>query len=93
MISDHCSSSRRSVVKSLVGGSLPRNAQIEPSEPGGSRWVLLGPGTDDLTRERVAADRERLVKAGYAAGLLPDGDAAGPPAETLCRWVSLLGLL
>lgn len=77
----------------LVGGSLPRTAQIEPSEPGGSPWVLLGPGADDLTRERVATDRERLAKAGYAAGLLPDGNAVGPPAETLCRWVSLLGLL
>jgi serine protease Do len=77
----------------LVEAALPRQAEIKPAEPGAARWVLLGPGTDDEARARVARDRARLEQAGYPAGLLEPAPAGAPPADLLCRWVSLLGLL
>ncbi|MDA0255119.1 MAG: hypothetical protein O3A18_09595, partial [Planctomycetota bacterium] len=67
--------------------------------PAAARWILLGPGRDEPTQQRVAADQARLERAGHTAGRLPVAAAAGeavagqPPADLLCRWVSLLGLL
>jgi len=81
----------------LVDASLPRRASITPAAPGAARWVLLGPGRDEATRQRVTADRQRLEQAGHAAGGTqpePAADEAGePPADLLCRWANLLGLL
>ncbi len=77
----------------LVGGTLPQRATIEPARPGGSRWVLLGPGRDQATSGRVETDRLRLERAGHAATILPDDTGGMPPTDLLCRWVSLLGLL
>ena len=72
----------------LLDSPLPRQAKIDPAEPGRSRWVLFGAA--DSTR--IAADRGRLEKAGYAVGGIPI-PADGPPAELLCRWVESLGML
>jgi hypothetical protein len=77
----------------LVEAALPRRAELEPAEPGAAWWVLLGPGADEQARERVARDRARLEQAGYPAGLLEPAPAGVPPADLLCRWVTLLGLL
>jgi serine protease Do len=81
----------------LVDAALPRRASLTPAAPGAARWILLGPGRDDATRQRVEADRARLSAAGHAVGLLPaepkTDEAAAPPAELLCRWAALLGLL
>jgi hypothetical protein len=81
----------------LVETALPRRATVTPAAPGAAQWILLGPGRDDETRQRVTFDRARLVKAGHAVGILP-GEPAGeeavpPPADLLCRWAALLGLL
>jgi len=89
----------RGIGVALVDAPLPRRAAIEPATPAAARWILLGPGRDEPTRQRVAADQARLERAGHTAGLLPLAAAAGeavagqPPADLLCRWVSLLGLL
>jgi serine protease Do len=81
----------------LVEAALPQRATVAPAAPGAARWILLGPGRDDATRQRVEADRSRLSQAGHAVGVLPiepaPDDAAAPPAELLCRWAALLGLL
>jgi len=81
----------------LVDAALPRRATVTPATPGAAQWILLGPGRDDATRQRVARDRGRLVQAGHAVGILPAASTAaeadGPPAELLCRWAALLGLL
>lgn len=71
--------------------SLPRQAQIRSVEPGAGLWVLLGQGRGDAAR-LVEDDRRRLEAAGITVGTLPvAGDA--PPADVLCGWVTLLGLL
>jgi serine protease Do len=76
----------------LVGAALPRAAAVQPSEPGRTRWVLIGPGGADDVGRRVTADRRRLEAAGFPVGTIAaEGDA--PPADTLCRWNVLLGLL
>jgi serine protease Do len=77
----------------LVRSSLPRRADVTPAQPGAGWWFLLGPGADDAGRQRVAEDSERLRKAGYSVGVLGDVDSDTPPADLLCRWVSMLGLL
>jgi serine protease Do len=81
----------------LVDASLPQRAAVVPAAPGAARWILLGPGRDEATQRRVAADRDRLSRSGHAVGLLPAepaaDEAAPPPAELLCRWAALLGLL
>jgi hypothetical protein len=81
----------------LVETALPRRATVTPAAPGAAQWILLGPGRDDETRQRVTFDRARLVKAGHAVGILPGEPAAEeavpPPADLLCRWAALLGLL
>ena len=70
---------------------LPRQASVRPAEPGASPWVLLGQGRGDLARQ-IEGDRRRLEAAGITVGTLPvNGDAL--PAEDLCSWVNLLGLL
>ncbi len=77
----------------LVGSALPRRADVAPAEPGTGWWILLGPGEDDPGRQRITEDAQRLQKAGYPVGLLSDIDSETPPADLLCRWVSMLGLL
>jgi serine protease Do len=77
----------------LVGSALPRRADVAPAEPGAGWWVLLGPGDDDTGRQRITEDSQRLRNAGYPVGLLGDIDTDSPPADLLCRWVSMLGLL
>jgi len=86
----------------LFEASLPRQAAVPPTEPSWSPWVLLERGRDagpaaDLAR-RLAADRARLNEAGYTVGTVPaatgdDPPADGLPADGLCAWVTLLGLL
>lgn len=76
----------------LLDAGLPRQAAIEPSEPGRSRWVIFGvPLTGGPPK--VDADRATLGKNGYQVGVLPEVLGDGPPAEELCRWVESLGLL
>jgi serine protease Do len=77
----------------LVGQALPRRVDLRPAEPGAGWWVLLGPGDDDPGRQRVTEDSQRLQKAGYSVGLLSAIDSDTPPADLLCRWVTMLGLL
>jgi serine protease Do len=77
----------------LVGQALPRRAEVTPAQPGAGWWVLLGPGADDSSRQRVAEDSQQLQKAGYPVGHLDDLDSNAPPADLLCRWASMLGLL
>jgi dienelactone hydrolase len=77
----------------LVGSPLPRTATVQPATPNAGRWVLLGPGHDDAAQQRVAVDCLRLERAGHAVGLLSDADGEGVPADLLCRWATLLGLL
>jgi serine protease Do len=77
----------------LVSQALPRRAGVTPAQPGAGWWVLLGPGADDAGRQRIAEDSQRIQKAGYPVGLIDDIDSDAPPADLLCRWVSMLGLL
>lgn len=76
----------------LLDSALPRQAAIEPAEPGRSRWVLFGQSADQAL-PRLAADRQRLADNGFPAGMLGEmlGDAV--PAESLCAWVECLGVL
>lgn len=75
----------------LLDAVLPRQAKISPAEPGRTRWVLLGPPEGDRAR-RLEEDRARLVAAGIPLGDVV-ADGAGPPADLLCRWVRVLGML
>lgn len=76
----------------LLDSALPRQATIEPAEPGRSRWVLFGQSADQAL-PRLAADRQRLTDNGFPVGMLGEmlGDAV--PAESLCAWVECLGVL
>ncbi|RLS29775.1 MAG: PDZ domain-containing protein [Planctomycetota bacterium] len=76
----------------LLDATLPRQATIQPTEPGRSRAVLFGtvPGGPVA---KVDADRRKLEEAGYPVGLLPELVGDGLPVETLCSWVESLGLL
>jgi len=65
----------------VVDAPLPAAALPAVAGPGEARWIMLGGGP---------ADRRRLEDAGHVVGQVPDDGLA--PA-TLCRWVSLLGLL
>ena len=81
----------------IIDSTLPRQATVEPAEPGRSRWVLFGgaapaAGAAPLS-PRAEADRRRLEEAGFAAGTLPMGQEGGPPAAALAAWVEALGLL
>jgi hypothetical protein len=80
----------------LIDSALPRQATIEPAEPGRSRWVLFGTAANDGAADvspRMEADRRRLDEAGSAAGTLPMGQGGRVPAATLAAWVESLGLL
>ena len=76
----------------IIESSLPRQATIEPAEPGGGRWVLFGYSAAQPPT-RLEADRRRLEENGFPVGVLSEiaGDAV--PAEKLCGWVESLGLL
>lgn len=76
----------------VIEAALPRATKLEPPEPGRSRWVLMGQGGEGDTARRIAADRRRLEAAGFPVGTVV-ADAAAPPADLLCRWNVLLGLL
>jgi serine protease Do len=76
----------------VIDAALPRAAKVEAAEPGRSRWVLLGQGDEGPLAPRIAADRQRLEAAGFPVGTVATA-AAGPPADLLCRWNVLLGLL
>jgi len=75
----------------LLDATLPRQATIQPTEPGQTRWVLFG-SSPGAALGRVDDDRRRLSAAGYPVGLLPElvGDLIQP--ETLCSWVEALGV-
>jgi serine protease Do len=81
----------------LIDATLPRQAAIEPAEPGRSRWVLLGSGADAAgvvqLSPRVEADRRRLEEAGYPTATLAVEQGGGVPAALLAAWVEALGLL
>lgn len=76
----------------IIDASLPRQASIEPVDPSRWKWVLFGAAAGAERPPRVDADRRRLTEAGYPVGDLP-GAAAGPPADPLCRFAAVLGLL
>jgi serine protease Do len=76
----------------VIDAALPRTAEVVPAEPGRSRWVLMGQGGEGDSGRSIAADRRRLEAAGFPVGTVPaEGDA--PPADLLCRWNVMLGLL
>ena len=78
----------------ILDAALPRQAAVEAAEPGRFRWVLFDPPrTYGKVPPRIEADRERLLRAGYDVGLLPERDATTLPVETLCSFVEALGLL
>lgn len=81
----------------LIDSTLPRQAVVEPAEPGRSRWVLFGTAADAAAAaqlsSRVEADRRRLEASGVAAGTLPMTPGAAVPAATLAAWAEALGLL
>jgi acetyl esterase/lipase len=81
----------------LIEATLPRQAAVEPAEPGRSRWVLFGNAVNDKAAAqlapRITSDRRRLEEAGFATGTLPLDQAAGTPAAALAAWVEALGLL
>jgi hypothetical protein len=52
----------------------------------------MGQGGEGDAGRGIAADRRRLEAAGFPVGTVPaQGDA--PPADLLCRWNVMLGLL
>lgn len=71
----------------VVDASLPAVTPVTAA-PGEARWILLGGGEP---ASRVLAERRRLEDAGHVVGDL--GVTAESSPATLCRWVSLLGLL
>ena len=81
----------------LIDAPLPRQATVEPAEPGRSRWVLFGTVADAAAAAhlspRVEADRRRLAAAGFAVGTLPVTQGEGVPTALLAAWVEALGLL
>lgn len=79
----------------LIDAGLPRQATIEPVEPGRSRWVVFGTTAADPSgaEGRRAADRRRLEDAGYVAGSLPATDAGELPVAAIAAWVEALGCL
>ena len=77
----------------IIDAGLPRQATIEPVEPGRGKWLLFG-GKDAAATARMEADRRRLERAGHLVGTLTvDAAEAPPPAATLCGWVDSLGVL
>jgi serine protease Do len=77
----------------IVDASLPRQASIEPVEPGRSRWVLFGTTSGQATA-RVEDDRRRLEQAGFTAGTMAvEQGGAVAVAPLLAAWVEALGTL
>jgi serine protease Do len=77
----------------ILDAGLPRQATIEPVEPGRGKWLLFG-GRDAAAVARMETDRRRLERAGHLVGTLPvDAADAPPPAASLCGWVESLGVL
>lgn len=76
----------------LLDSALPRQAAIEPAEPGRSRWVLFGQSADQAL-PRLAADRQKLTDNGFPVGMLGEMPGDAVPAEALCAWVESLGVL
>jgi len=76
----------------LIDSALPRQAVIEPTEPGRSRWVVFGAALTE-TAAKIDADRAALDAKGYQVGVLPDVLGEDVPADELCRWVEALGLM
>jgi len=93
MVAEALGASVRGVA--LIDSTLPRQATVEPVEPGRSRWVLFGAAADQAAAlaARVEADRRRLEEAGFTAGTLPGVQAEAVPAAALVAWVEALGLL
>ncbi|MFM8735716.1 MAG: PDZ domain-containing protein [Pirellulales bacterium] len=89
LVADRLGAACRGVA--VADAVLPRGVDVPPAEPGAARWVLLGGG--EPVAARIADDRARLMRAGHDVGSLPSGEDRGPPADLLCRWASLLGLL
>ena len=81
----------------LIDSALPRQATIEPAEPGRSRWALFGSSAEATAAgtlpARIEVDRRRLDEAGFAAGTLPVEPGGQVPAAVLAAWVEALGLL
>ncbi len=76
----------------ILDATLPRQAIVEPAEPGGSRSVLLSRSSTQPV-PKLDADRKRLEEAGYPVGILPDLVGDSIPTEILCGWVESLGVL
>ncbi|NBW97317.1 MAG: hypothetical protein EBR28_11455 [Planctomycetia bacterium] len=76
----------------LLDAALPRQAEIEPTEPGRSRWVLFAKSLTGAPA-KLDADQRALESNGYQVGLVPEVLGDVPPAEELCRWVEALGVL
>lgn len=78
----------------MLDSDLPRQARVDPAEPGRTRWVLFGaPREKGRVPPRIEADRTRLVDAGYDVGILPERPEGSIPCETLCGFVEALGVL
>ena len=79
----------------LVDAALPRQAKVEPAEPGRSRWVVFGGAIEPQSplAARIEADRQRLREAGMAVGDLPVVPGVGTPPAVVTAWVEALGLL
>lgn len=89
LVADRLGAACRGVA--VADAALPRSVDVAAAEPGTARWVLLGGG--ESVAKRIADDRARLERAGHDVGVLPLDGHRGPPAELLCRWASLVGLL
>lgn len=78
----------------LLDAALPRQAKVEPAEPGRFRWILFGGGEKNGgLAPRAEADRARLMAAGHDVGLLPGRADDALPVEILCSFVEALGVL
>jgi serine protease Do len=76
----------------MIDATLPRQATVEPVEPGRSRWVLFG-STAGQPPARIDADRRRLEQAGYSVGGVPGNQEAAAVTGLLAAWVDALGVL
>ena len=81
----------------LLDSALPRQATVEPPEPGRSRWVLFGRVGESADAAqlapRIEADRRRLEESGMVAGVLPLELGPLVPTAALLAWVEALGVL
>ncbi|MFM7035884.1 MAG: trypsin-like peptidase domain-containing protein [Planctomycetia bacterium] len=78
----------------MIDATLPRQAKVEPAEPGRFRWILFaGAANDGRLSPLMEADRARLSEAGYDVGILPRDSDETVPVEMICRFVEALGVL